>query len=134
MTTIMDLISRAHKVGSIQVSNTVLQQAADELVKEKTAKVVQSVKGLLDRFDSVLQSSVAQLRQYRELEKKQNALVKGLDRAFRYFGETGNPLPFYKASGDIRSAQYFCQSIGVAVPEADDAAWVVPNDYVPATE
>ena len=72
MTTIMDLISRAHKVGSIQVSNTVLQQAADELVKEKTAKVVQSVKGLLDRFDSVLQSSVAQLRQYRELEKKQN--------------------------------------------------------------
>lgn len=130
MATITDLINGSGKPSSLNVSNVVLQQAAEQLVKEKTERVVAGVKNLIGQFDETLSSNVERLRQLRSAEKAQATLVKNIDRAFRYFGVTGNPLPFYKVTGKVYDGKRWCQVVGVDVPADNDAAWDVPADWV----
>lgn len=137
MTTLTDLIARSSAPMSVNVTSTVLHDAAEEVKIEQHKKLVSSVKGLLESFDADVKHQVATLREYRKQEASQAARVKELDRAFHYFASTGNPLPMFAAQmggklGWNRKATEWCERAGVEVPKNEDDAWKVPADFVPA--
>jgi len=130
VTTLDDLIARAKPEDTINVSNCILVEAAAELGAERRQRAVQACKGLIDNFTATLKNQVATLRQMRENEKHQAELVKKIDRAIKYFGVTGNPLPVFAASvSNNRNATYWCENCGLPVPKTDDPAWKVPDDF-----
>lgn len=125
-----DLIARANTTETLNVTNEILVEAAKAREDEVRAKAVQATKILLCAFEQVMKNNVNHLRELRRQEKAMNAVVKSLDRALHYFGDTGNPLPFFRACG--MSAHQFCNALGIATPAKDDPAWVVPADYTPS--
>ena len=125
-----DLIARANATETLNVTNEILVEAAKAREAEVRANAVHATKGLLATFEQVMKNNVSHLRQLRAQEKHQTAVVKMLDRALHYFGDTGNPLPFFRACGV--PAHQFCCELGIATPAKDDPAWEVPADYTPS--
>ncbi|MCK9463622.1 MAG: hypothetical protein M0R80_28725 [Proteobacteria bacterium] len=132
-TTLDDLIARSsvEQASPLTVEAEVLQEAAAELKADRRKRAVTACKGLIDSFTNILQASVKHLRQVREQEALEAKSVKAIGLALQYFGTTGNPLPFYKASGRTRDAAYWCENCGIPFPKDDDAAWLVPADWQP---
>jgi hypothetical protein len=124
-----DLLNRAYSSPTVNVTSEILAAAAAERATDAQRAAVQATKGLLANFEQAMTQSVNHLRELRRAEKKQAKHVEILDRALRYFGESGNPLPVYKAQGMSRMAMEFCQAVGIPVPSADDPAWNVPEDF-----
>lgn len=129
MSTLNDLIAASMNTPTIVVESEVLAEAASELKADRRKSAVNACKGLLEQFTSTLQRNVATLRQMREAEKKQATLVKDTDKALRFFGKTGNPLPFFKLTGNIGTASMWCSRCGIDVPDAKSEAWKIPEDF-----
>ena len=128
-----DLLDRSNSDRpAVDITSDLLIEASDQLVKERRERAVKGLKGLIDNFTAVLQSSVRHLKQVREQEAMETKMVKAMDRAVRYFGVTGNPLPFYKAWGRTRDAMCWCEQVGIPFPQKDDdPAWIVPENWTP---
>lgn len=116
---------------TINVESEVLKAAIEKNLKEKTEKLVNSVAGLLESFDSTLKANVSRLRDLRRQEKQQTELVTNINRAFEYFKVSGNPLPFYAASNNHRGGEYFLRNLDadVELRNHDHEAWKVPTDF-----
>lgn len=128
--TLDDLIAAAGSdTVSLNVGSDILREAADKRTAAKREQAVVAVTGLLETFDTQLQANVQTLRNFRETEAAQAAKVKKMDRAYRYFAATGNPLPFYKESGYANAANQFMTKLGAKTPPQDDDAWKVPADF-----
>jgi len=125
-----DLIARANATETLNVTNEILVEAAKAREAEVRANAVHATKGLLATFEQTMKQNVYHLRELRRQEKECAALVKKLDNALHYFGDTGNPLPFFRACGV--PAHQFCCELGIATPAKDDPAWEVPADYTPS--
>ena len=131
---LIDLISRAQQEkSSVNLESDILRDAVAEVISDQRKLAVQQCKGHLCSFELALKSQVTELKSIRTMEKAKAAKVKAMDRAFRYFAKTANPLPFFMAwngTGQVPSnARYFCDEVGVPVPELDDPAWKVPDDF-----
>ena len=128
-----DLLSRSYKTPAFRVESDILAAAVKEREEEAKKVAVQATKGLLTQFEQTMTQNVANLRNLRKQEKEQAARVAKLDRALRYFGASGNPLPYYRAQGGRAEllAALFCQSVGIPVPDTTDPAWNVPEDFNP---
>ncbi len=141
MKTLLDLIAGSSLPVSVSVTSAILAEAANQVQADQQKRLVDSVKGLLEGFSADLSHQVSTLREYRKQAETQSVRVKEIDRAFRYFAATGNPLPMFVAqNGTIlskssfnRKANEWCQRAGVEVPNADDEAWKVPADWKPET-
>lgn len=129
--TLNDLIGRARNTNQVTISAPLIQAAVEKVQKEKEERAVNLVTNLVSQFESQLSTAVQTLRQYRKMEKAQEKLVDKIDRAFRYFAATGNPLPMYKAIGRGGDGAWFCTNLGIEMPSPDDAAWSVPDDWQP---
>jgi lipopolysaccharide biosynthesis regulator YciM len=123
------LLKRAHTEPTITVRNDIIQAAAVELELEAEKAAVQAVKGLLSQFSDSLGRIVRELRGVRQLEKGLSKKVKMLDRAIKFFAESGNPLPVFRITGDVLAASRFCDRIGITVPSVVDPAWAVPSEF-----
>ncbi len=125
-----DLMNRAYAAPTFQVSNDILAEAAELRSQQARSQAVAATKGLLEHFEGEMIGNVERLRDWRRLEKAQAKKVAALDRALRYFGHSGNPLPVYKAQGMTQNAVHFCRAVGIPIPAPNDAAWEVPEDFV----
>lgn len=116
---------------NVTVESAVLKAAIEKNQKEKTDKLVTAVAGLLEDFQSTLDSNVMSLKLTRKEEKRQTKLVADLNRANEYFKFSGNPLPYYLATGNTRMGVRFLQNIGVDEEMWDTKhdAWKIPDDY-----
>ena len=132
MVTLNDLIESAQKTGNVTFEADVLKQAAEAVIEDKKKSAVNQVKNLIQNFQNTLEAHVNLLRNVRKQEKAQSAKVDEVDRAFRFFAATGNPLPMFAAMGQIREGNFFCQGLGIDVPKLDSDAWKVPADWKPA--
>jgi len=130
MSTLNELIQAAHGDGQLVFTNEMMAAAAARLMKERETKAVEVCQELIEQFNSHLVSSVRQLKAIREQELAQQKRVKALDRAFRFFGETGNPLPFYKELGNVPGGNEFAKKIGIKITEE---AWLIPKEWEPKT-
>ena len=130
MKTLNDLLSVAKEEGTISISNPILVAAADQLVKDREQQAITACKGLIDNFTTRLKKQVEILRDLRKKEATQDKLVKAIDRATKYFAETGNPLPVFFVLKDQYSGQSWCQVIGIPTLALDDPAWTIPADWV----
>ena len=132
--TLTDLINTAggNPSSTIIITNPVLVEAAENLTKERQKKAVAACQGLLESFTGMLASSVQSLRQLRKEARQQEVNTKKLDRALRYFAETGNPLPVFDAQQNRYGGGEWCRRAGIAPPVKDDPAWTVPIDWKPA--
>jgi hypothetical protein len=142
VTTLEDLISRAQQPStSVAFVADVLKEAASEVIATKRKQSVAAVTGLIQSFESTVQSNVSTLKIVREQEATQSKKVKELDRAFRYFAATANPYPMFAAqSGSVYlastdyAARDFARKCGLDIPKSDDPAWVIPASWTPTTK
>lgn len=132
MVSLTELISRCHQSGEVKFTAPVLQEAIAARNKEAEKLAAAVCSDLIGGFEKHLKLSVQRLRELRAAEAKQSDYVKKIDRAFRFFAETGNPLPVYDAMANRGGAVRFCQMLNIELPGKDDAAWTVPGGWTPA--
>lgn len=101
--------------------------AARALEKQREVAQTRMENLLVDTLtagDRQLLALVGDLRRTRKLADKQLEDLKKVSAAYDHLKATGNPLPYYKATGQTFAAREFCREIGVPVPESDDPLWV----------
>lgn len=129
------LIAGAYAASAPFLSQGVMADAINAEREGQEKKALESAKRLIGGFSQSMQSAVAGLRRIRENEKVAEKTVKELDRAFRYFGETGNPLPFFKLT-NIYGGVDWLNKLGFdshTHPELFKSdEWVVPSNWKPA--
>lgn len=133
MSTLDDLVNQSARPVEKDyhtIECDILMEAADQLARERRQQAVTACKGLLDRFTMVMKNSVDHLRTLRASERKMTSAVATMDRALAFFSVTGNPLPFFAASGDVCSGNAWCRNCGIPVPPNDSPDWKVPADFV----
>jgi hypothetical protein len=130
--TLQQLIAAAQNTTSIMFTNDVLSKAAEKAAQAANEKAVGVAQTVLGVFQAHLQTKVLYLRQARESVKAYEKAVAEVDRAFRYFADTANPLPMFKVMGyNATSSQVtnFFSPLGVPVPASDDDAWTIPAGW-----
>lgn len=135
--TLQALIAASQNNTNVVFTNEVLARAAENAKKIADDRAVVSAQAVLGTFQQHLNTNVLYLRQARESVKQYEKIVGGIDRAYRYFAETCNPLPMFKVMGYTASTSYvtnFFQPLGVPVPAADNDAWTIPDDWSPAKD
>jgi hypothetical protein len=132
MASLTELISRCHQSGEVKFTAPVLQEAIEARNNQATKLAAVVCADLIGGFEKCLKGAVQRLRELRAAEAKQAECVKKIDRAFRFFGETGNPLPMFDTMGNRNGASLFCGSLNIERPGQDDAAWTVPAEWKPA--
>lgn len=93
-----------------------------EKVKEQLTNSLIDVMG---SAEGVLMSHVENVRAIRKSEKLAKQMLSNVAEAVEYLKATGNPMPFFKVTGNIMAARRFCAALGCPVPDADDAIWKV---------
>ena len=132
--TLNDLIAECHATELSFVGSAAIQAAIDTRKADKEKQAAVAVGGLLGTFECALKDNVRVLRNIREQEKAQQAMVEKIDRAFRFFGETGNPFPMFLATGRTAQGHSFASTLGFETPKADSDAWKIPADWKPKAE
>lgn len=128
MSTLNDLIGMTLNVSQVTFDDEMMQQAAEQLVREKRMKAVESCQVLIAEFNKTLEEQVEILRHLREKEHSQATHVKQTDRAFRFFGDTGNPLPFFAAQNKRADGEKWAKTLNIKL---NDEAWVIPAGWQP---
>lgn len=123
MKTLVDLIAGSHQAESLKFESDILKEAAEAVIVEKRVSAVNAVKGLITTFEDNLKRQVLHLRNLRKQEKDHKELVENIDKAFKHFANTGNPLPMFLAIKRKDDALAFCRKIGIDLPKDDDEAW-----------
>ena len=138
MKTLRDLIDES--VGNMTggtVGNDLMQAAVDKIANERNETAIDTCKGLIQYHSGVLKEYVRRLRELRDLEAKQQAVVKKVDQAFRFFQETGNPFPLFLAENSAAKkrdgqSMKFCAGLNLEIPAEDSDAWEIPSDWKPS--
>jgi hypothetical protein len=128
--TIQDIILLAN-TPRFTAGNDVMKTAVAEVCEEQQKRAVGQVKGLITTFTNVVDQQVASLRMIRENEKITKQNLDKLNTALEYFGETGNPFPFFYVSNNFHGMRHFAQSVGIPVPAADSEDAKVPDSFKP---
>lgn len=135
MKTLSQLLAAALLVrtNGYVVSNDIMAEAVNKEAEEKKERVIAHVRQYISLSTQTLKSNVDLLRAYRRQEKEQKEKVAKMDRAVRYFLETGNPLPYFFVTSSHRQAIYFCNEVGMEMPAWDEktADYQVPADWKP---
>ncbi len=135
MFTLSDLVNASHKEEKHVFTSPVLAEAMKKLNEEKEKEVGVKCAQLIKNFLSQLEIAVTELRRMRKLESDAAKKVKSIDRAIKFFGETGNPLPVFKAMANDQNKSYlerFAISHLDNTIKLDDIpaeAWDVPADW-----
>lgn len=132
MKTLNELIEAAHLGFSVKFTSDVMKEAAENVIKEKQKVAVQSCQTLILTFDRNLKENVKYLQLIREQEVKQQAKVKKVDRAFKFFAETGNPLPFFASMEKRREGRDWAEHLGLN--HQDESAWTIDENWQPKQE
>lgn len=132
---VLDLIKSANApegdVYDGSLLNEVFADVATQIEQDQKQQRVATVKNLVEGFYKALQGKVQNLRKLREEEAKAAAGVKALDLAFKYFAHSGNPLPMFKAMGNMGHGENWCRQAKRDVPKHDSPEWDVPKTFKP---
>lgn len=134
--TLSELIDEAvsQESGLKSVASDLVKEAVKEIVAGRRANAVATVRKMIISHSDLLKMHVGHLKEIREQEKEQTALVKRIDRAFRYFQATGIPFPLFLAENpsarlsDV-ATNIFCKELRLAVPDKDSDLWTIPADF-----
>ena len=123
MKTLDELLASAHSTGELKVESKVLQNALTAHQEEVNKALQTEVQNVLRTGDAALREQVQMLRAIRQQETNLKTYIDKLDKAFKFFGKTGNPLPLFKAMNRTDLATSFCRKLSIPVPAHDDSAW-----------
>jgi len=136
MKTLAQMIDAQQKGQAVKFSNPMMQTAVAAVKLEKMERATRACGDIIKSGLSRLEDAVEHLRIVRKNEKAAKDNVTKIDRAMKFFGETGNPFPFFATQETNLShnelARSFCREAGLEVPEPDSDAWVIPADWTPA--
>lgn len=113
------------------VGTDLMKRVVEKAVKDGEEKLMGHLGKYVTEFQTDLKDSVVQLRTQRAAMRKLQDSIKQKDRAFQYFCQEGNPLPYLKLSGKSFQIRDFCHTAGIPVPDDDSDAYKVPNDFKP---
>lgn len=111
------------------LSAGVLAGAMAEYTKKQSEKLGVLAVGVLENIERTVGQAVANLRAIRKQERDAKTLLDEINLAAKYFAATGNPLPYFKATGNTHGAYSFCERLGVDVPSSKDPLWSVPAGW-----
>ncbi len=103
-----------------------------EIVADREAADKQRLKSALSsasaQISRSLEDSVYHMRNYKKIAEKAVKTVKDIDAAKKYFEESGNPLPYYKATNHASGGVYFLREVGLDPDDfpVDGDAWKIP--------
>jgi len=103
----------------------VARQAMEQASAQANARLATQLVEILNTAENALNNAVAQVRTIRKQEKIALGVLKRIKDGKEYLEQTGNPLPFFAATGDSHGAQQFCRAVGVALPDTDDNLWKI---------
>jgi hypothetical protein len=129
-----ELVAGIHSSSGVEFSEPAMAAALDERKKKQAEQLTAACLAVVDESLETLKSEVLSLRSIRADEKHQEKHVKLLDAAVRYFGQSGNPFPYFKAIGQDYRAADICARNGVDVPGKDSELWKVPGEPGSAPE
>lgn len=111
------------------ISSDVVAKALEAEQQAGAERAVAVMRGLIRSGQESIKTAAVQLKSALTTVAAREQSLYSLDRAVQYMMTTGNPLPYYKHTGDMRGASEFCKQIGIDMPETDNAAWIVPDDF-----
>lgn len=126
-----ELIAGCYAEDTPQFTAPILQEAMQRRAEAAKERSIRVCSAFLTTLATVLKSAVADLRSIRKSAKQQEENVKEYDRAFRFFAETGNPLPFF-AKYSPGYGKDFCRQLEIECPTYGSDAWKIPEDWKPA--
>jgi len=118
------------RMESVQgiITPSAVQQASAEMRSENAESTVENAKDLSRRFvDRVADQQELVDRKSEELASAVSEL-DDLEDALGYFGDTGNPLPFFRISGAVECGRVWCVENGLRIiPDIQDqeSEWYV---------
>lgn len=131
--TLAALLASAISPGeNFGIANDIMKDALAQEAEAAKGKATTAVRGVLSGMQAEVASSVQELRAARQVANEAKEKAESLTRAFAYFVETSNPLPFYRAQENDYSGHDFCRKVGIPVPKADHAAWSIPAGWKPS--
>jgi hypothetical protein len=116
-------------VSTLTVSNETVKAAVQKRREKAEEQAIVAVEGHLELMENSIRSYATQVRHYRKIMRDAKKKLTEVTRAAAYFGETGNPLPFFKITGNTRAIVKFCESCGIPAPENNSDAYKVPADF-----
>lgn len=133
----MTKLCQRREQGIGNVSNSLMLEAVNRISGQRHEAAVQSVQMMIEEQAKKLSIAVVELRNVREVERTLATKIKKIDRAFRYFKETGIPFPLLmahnpKANKGDKTAITFCHSVGIDVPDEESHLWEIPENFVPS--
>lgn len=127
-----ELLASGNKVTGF--SSEIMKAAAEKIRAASVERAVKAAQDAIETADDKIKSTLSMLRDLRKRERAVADELKKLDRASKYLAETGNPLPFYKASDDAYRAKLFLSSSGLDsedFPMNKHPAYLIPDDWNP---
>jgi hypothetical protein len=128
--TLNDLLG-ASLLGGVTIGNALLQEAMEVELAERRKNSLRTIQGLVNEATTQLENKVKCLRIRRKQEQEAAEALKEMDRAVKYFFETGNPLPYLQLTSPHYGVREFCTALGIEVPKSDAESMVVPKDWTP---
>lgn len=100
-----------------------IEQDAENKRRLKSALATTSAKITRSHEDAV-----DQMRKHKKIVEKAVKTVKEIDAAKQYFEQSGNPLPYYKATGCLSGGTHFLREVGLDPDDfpVDGEAWKIP--------
>lgn len=129
-----EFLNALHKQNdSIHINGPAITAAVATMTKEREELVQARAVDALKFIEVYLSSGVRQLRDARKAARLAKEKLQEMDRAAAYFGETGNPLPFYTAVGGIHQRNDYITRVAPGAHfKKDDPIFEVPADWQPS--
>lgn len=105
-----------------------VQAAVAAHAEEQKAAFAKKIVDVLNRADEALTDGLVRLRTAQAAADKEQKRVDRIVAAIAHLKQSGNPMPFYRATGLRIAADKFCKSLGVPVPSKDDPIWTLPGE------
>lgn len=116
-------------VSTLAVSNETVKAAVQKRREKAEEQAIIAVEGHLELMENTIRSHAVQVRDSRKFMREAKKKLTEVTRAAAYFGETGNPLPFFKITNNTRAIVKFCDSCGIPAPDYNGDAYKVPADF-----
>lgn len=128
--TLTQILNGTSSVG-INIQSDIMKEAVAKLLQERRNSAISACSDIIESAVATVEEAKRALRDIRRREKAQKAQLEKVGAAAQYLGETGNPLPFFLATGREREGRYFLERIGAEVTPSDSAEWKIPEGWEP---
>lgn len=95
----------------------------------RAEKVARSLVDLLPGFEAAVVNTARAIKDSEERLAAEKSKYARMERAYKYFRATQNPLPYFVAICQKERAFEYLRSQGLAIPGPKDPMWSVPEAF-----